>query len=170
MIDFFFFFFFKKIFFFFFFFFFFSQFIHSIYFYSQKNYLHYISIFVLFIYLTISLFLFVICLEKQGGDSLEIDVDIHDPRETLVFTSMRQGEGHTSFIVFLEGRYRICFGNLFSTSLKHLAFLIKCREQNLNHGQSKTLKFNFLKYSQYFSIDFSKEFQFQICFPLFFHC
>lgn len=73
--------------------------------------------------------------QTQSGDSLDIDVDVHDPRENLVFSALGQSEGHTAFMVGVDGRYRICFSNVVgSNGEKRLAFIIRCHAPSLSES------------------------------------
>ncbi len=71
----------------------------------------------------------VVAWQTQFGAVLEIDVDIHDPRESLMYSTFSAPEGQTSFTANHGGRYRICFSNVNNGQYpKFVAFRIDCHE------------------------------------------
>jgi hypothetical protein len=67
--------------------------------------------------------------QTQLGATLEIDVDIHDPRESLIYSAIQEPEGQTAFVAAEGGRYRVCFSNVNNGQYpKFVAFRIKCTE------------------------------------------
>jgi hypothetical protein len=71
----------------------------------------------------------VVAWQTQLGAVLEIDVDIHDPREQLIYSAMMAPEGQTSFAAGAGGRYRVCFSNVNNGQYpKFVAFRIQCHE------------------------------------------
>jgi hypothetical protein len=67
--------------------------------------------------------------QTQLGATLEIDVDIHDPRESLIYSAIQEPEGQTAFVASEGGRYRVCFSNVNNGQYpKFVAFRIKCTE------------------------------------------
>lgn len=71
----------------------------------------------------------VVAWQTQFGAVLDIDVDIHDPRESLMYSALQAPEGQTSFTANHGGRYRICFSNVNNGKHpKFVAFRIDCHE------------------------------------------
>jgi hypothetical protein len=71
----------------------------------------------------------VVAWQTQLGAVLDIDVDIHDPREQLIYSAMMAPEGQTSFAAGAGGRYRVCFSNVNNGQYpKFVAFRIQCHE------------------------------------------
>lgn len=63
------------------------------------------------------------------GSHMDIDVQIYNPRDNVIFNAKRDGEGKFSFKADTDGTYRFCFSNKMSTiSHKTVKLLIQTGE------------------------------------------
>lgn len=63
------------------------------------------------------------------GSHMDIDVQIYNPRDNVIFNAKRDGEGKFSFKADTDGTYRFCFSNKMSTiSHKTVKLIIQTGE------------------------------------------
>lgn len=53
--------------------------------------------------------------QVSGGGHLDIDTRVMDPSGRLLFEQLHKDTGTYDFIAEMDGRYKYCFGNQFST-------------------------------------------------------
>jgi len=82
------------------------------------------------------------------GGSLDINIKVYNPDNTIVYEQERQIEGSFSFVAVQQGIFKFCFGNTMSTvTSKAVSFNIYAGLSLTSHGVAKSEHFTPLENS-----------------------